>query len=306
MAGALHVVDARSRGIEFFAPPSRIVSLVPSDTFSVAALGRADRLVGRTEYCDRPEALRVSVATVGGTKNPRVDDVLALAPDLVLANLEENTRADVEALERAGLRVYVSFPKSVAEGLAHLARLARILGAAHEDGARALVKRGYDELRAAEAARGARPSLRTFCPIWDSPLMTIHGATFVSDMLEIGGMNNVFADRERRYPLAADMGRAAPMPPASLDVRDIRYPRVTVDEVVARAPEAIVLPDEPYAFGEADAARFRSLPVPAGATGAVVCAAGRDLTWYGAWSAEAIARVRALGDGLRTRARRLD
>jgi ABC-type Fe3+-hydroxamate transport system substrate-binding protein len=297
MSLALRVADARSRVHDFFGPPQRIVSLVPSDTYSVAALGCAGRLVARTDYCDRPEDL--GVPSIGGTKNPRVDEILALAPDLVLANQEENTRGDVEALEQGGARVYVAFPKRVADGMAHLAKLARILAVADEAPVRDLLRRGYQAQRLADEDRASRPPLRVFCPIWTDPLMTIHGDTFASDMLDLCGMANVFADRPRRYPLAADLGRAAPLPQERIGDRDTRYPRVTVDEVVERAPEAVVLPDEPYAFGEADADAFRALALPAASRGAVCCTSGKDLTWYGAWSVDAIDRVRRLAAILR-------
>jgi hypothetical protein len=163
-----------------------------------------------------------------------------------------------------------------------------------EDAAvRTLVKEGYDALRAAESARAAATPVRAFCPIWMKPLMTIHGDTFISDMLDLCGASNVFADRVRRYPLAADLGRAAPMPAGD---RDVRYPRVTLEEVVARAPQLVVLPDEPHPFSEQDAAVFRALDIPAARGGgrAVVRTGGKDLCWYGARSVEGIARVRQL------------
>ena len=92
--------------------------------------------------------------------------------------------------------------------------------------------------------------------------MTIHGDTFISDMLDLVGAQNVFADRERRYPLAADLGKAKPLSPEKVGARDVRYPRVTMDEVNARAPELVLLPDEPHPFSEADADVFRAQPTP--------------------------------------------
>jgi ABC-type Fe3+-hydroxamate transport system substrate-binding protein len=270
------------------------VSLVPSDTFNVAALGCASALVGRTDYCDLPSDVVAAVQSVGGTKNPRIDDIVRLEPDLVLANQEENTRSDLEALAARGVRIYVAFPRRVADGLAHLARLARLFGVEAAPVARELLKRGYDELRAAEIARGEVRAVRTFCPIWMDPLMTIHGETFISDMLDLCGASNVFADRLRRYPLAADLGRAAPLPPAKIVGRDVRYPRVTVEEVIARAPELVLLPDEPHPFTAADAEVFRSLAIPAAGRGAIVPMSGKDLCWYGARSIEGISRVRAV------------
>jgi len=233
----LTVTDDRGRELHFSRAPTRVVSLVPSDTLNVAALGCAGALVGRTDYCELPADVVAGLPAIGGTKNPRVDDVCALEPDLVLANQEENTRGDLEAIAQRGFRVYVAFPKRVAEGIAHLAKLARIFRVDADVNARALLKQAYDEHRAAEAARAAIVPIRTFCPIWMEPLMTIHGATFISDMLDLVGAQNVFADRERRYPLAADLGKAKPLSPERVGDRDVRYPRVTMDEVNARAPE---------------------------------------------------------------------
>jgi ABC-type Fe3+-hydroxamate transport system substrate-binding protein len=298
MPRAFRVFDDRDRALEFASCPKRVVSLVPSDTLNVAALGCADALVGCTDYCELPDEVVARLPHVGGTKNPRLDDVLALEPDLVLANQEENTRGDVEALVKRGVRVYVAFPRRVADGLAHLARLARVFGVDQEAGVKGLLRRAYGEYRAAEDARKAAKPARTFCPIWMTPLMTVHGDTFISDMLDLCGADNVFADRQRRYPLAADLGKASPLSPEEVGARDVRYPRVTFEEVVARAPDIVLLPDEPHPFSDEDAAVFRALDVPAARSGAIVRTSGKDLCWYGARSVDGIGRVRALVAGL--------
>src|SRR5215470_10222872 len=119
----LRVTDDRKRELTFPAAPKRVVSLVPSDTYNVAALGCADALVGRTQYCELPEDVIAKLPSVGGTKNPKVEAILDLSPDLVIANQEENTKGDLEALAQKGVRVLVAFPKRAADGLAHLARL---------------------------------------------------------------------------------------------------------------------------------------------------------------------------------------
>ena len=289
--GLLRILDDRARELEFSAPPKRVVSLVPSDTFNVGALGCGDALVGRTDWCDLPKELVAQLPSVGGTKSPRVDAVSDLTPDLVLANQEENTRSDLEELVRRGLRVYIAFPKRVSDGLGHLAKLAHILGVHDDPSVRALLGRGRDELRAAEDAHGRADAIKAFCPIWMKPLMTINGDTFISDMLELCGAENVFAGRQRRYPLAADLGNAPPLPPEKVGERDVRYPRVTFDEVVARAPELVLLPDEPHPFTEEDADVFRRIDIPAARGGHIVRTDGKDLCWYGARSVEGIARV---------------
>ena len=283
---ALRVYDDRQRELVFLRPPQRIVSLVPSDTLNVVALGAGARLVGRTRYCDAV----AGEAVVGGTKDVEVEAVARLSPDLILANQEENSRQHLEELAQLGLPVLVSFPKTVAEGLGHLARLAKVLQA----DARDLLRRGYAAVAAAERARLGHEPLRAFLPIWMDPLMTINGQTFVSDALRLAGADNVFADRQRMYPLAAERGQAVPRPAGT---RDTRYPRVSMDEVRERAPRIVLLPDEPHPFSEEDAAVFRAA-LPEAAHRIVRCG-GRDFTWYGAQSVEGIDRLRALVDSLR-------
>lgn len=271
---ALKLTDDLGRTLVFPHPPERIVSLVPSDTYSVVALGAGDRLVGRTTWCEHGEA-----PTVGGTKDVDVEAVLALAPQLVIANQEENTRTALEALA-ARVPVLVSLPRRVEQGVAHLARLARILGLEGTPAVRELIRRGY------QLAVGGTPQQRAFVPIWMDPLMTLNADTFGSDVLAHAGVANAFGDRLRLYPLAADLGKSAPQDAGG---RDVRYPRVSLAEVTARGADLIVLPDEPHAFSDADAEVLHEV-LPAAR---VVRVSGKDLFWYGAWTIDAVARLRA-------------
>jgi ABC-type Fe3+-hydroxamate transport system substrate-binding protein len=292
---ALRIFDDRERELLFVRPPQRVVSLVPSDTLSVFALGAGARLVGRTRYCVAPDEA-LGVQDVGGTKDADVEAIAALAPDLVIANQEENTRAQLEELSRRGIPLYVAFPKTVAAGLNHLAKLSRVLGVEGDAAARDLLRRGLRELNAAEEVRQVAAAPSAFVPIWRDPLMTCAGDTFISDALSLAGARNVFADRRRLYPLSADLGKGDTKP---MPGRDTRYPRITADEVVQRAPEIILLPDEPHPFSEDDAAYFRGLDVPAARAGRVRLCGGRDLMWYGAQSVAGLPRLRALIDSLR-------
>jgi hypothetical protein len=267
----LKIDDDLGRTLLFGRAPRRIVSLVPSDTYSVIALGAGDRLVGRTSYCEHGDG----VAIVGGTKDVDPDKVIALEPDLVIANQEENSRKPLEAL--AGkVPVLVSLPRTVEQGVAHLARLARILEVGGE-----LVRRAY-ALPPAAAQRAT-----CFVPIWMDPLMTINGDTFGSDVLARAGLGNAFGDRLRLYPLAADLGKGEAIEATG---RDVRYPRITLGELTARGADAIVLPDEPHAFSlEDEAVLHAALP-----DARVVRTSGKDLFWYGAWTVDALPRVREL------------
>ncbi len=286
------------RELLFVRSPRRIVSLVPSDTFSLFALGLGGAVVGRTRYCVEPAPAVDAIAVCGGTKDVDTAAVADLAPDLILANQEENSRADLEALARASLPVFVSFPRRVGDGLAHLARIARSCGVAGDAAVKALLARGYEVVRAAEAerARAAR-SLPTFVPIWMDPLMTLNADTFGSDMLALAGGDNVFGSRVRLYPLKADLGLRAPLPAEATAGRDTRYPRVTLAEVEQRAPALVLLPDEPHEFGEADAEVFRTLAIPAAANGRISFCDGKDLFWYGARSIEGLPRLTGLVRG---------
>lgn len=290
----LRIQDDLKRELTFGPAPKRVVSLVPSDTYSVAALGCGAALVGRTDYCELPAEIVAALPSIGGTKNPSIDAILALEPDLVIGNQEENTKGDLEKLAQNGIRVYVGFPKRAGDGLRHLAKLARIFRVDSDANVKAMLKKGYDEIREAEAFAEKTPALKTFCPIWMQPLMTINGDTFISDVLRLAGAENVFANRDRRYPLAADLGNAVAMTGANVAGRDKRYPRITNEELVERAPELVLLPDEPHPFTELDAEVFRAMDLPAAKKKAIVRTSGKDLCWYGARTIEGLPRVRAL------------
>jgi ABC-type Fe3+-hydroxamate transport system substrate-binding protein len=278
----------------------RFVSLVPSDTYSLVQLGVEGRLIGRTRYCVEPISAVAAIPVMGGTKNADVEAIIAAAPDLVLANREENSKRDLERIAQAGVPVFVSFPKRVAEGLAHVARVVRMLDLADDSRAKGRLRLYYDLLRAAEARLPRVKPVRVFFPIWMDPLMTIHGDTIISDVLRLGGLGNIFADRERQYPLAADLGKAPARPAAEIEGRDTRYPRIDWSELVARAPGAVLLPDEPHDFTDADAARFRALDIPAAQRRqGIVRVDGKDFSWYGARCLEALPRVAKLADQLR-------
>lgn len=274
----LKVIDDLGRELRFGQPPRRIVSLVPSDTHSVIALGAGERLVGRTTYCDSPEV--AAVPTVGGTKDVDVEAVIALSPQLVIANQEENTRPVLEALAAARVPVLVSLPRRVDQGISHLARLARILGVGDAEPARSLIRRGY------QLASPVAPTRRAFIPIWMDPLMTLNADTFGADVLAHLGIANAFGDRLRLYPLAADLGKGAPRDAGG---RDERYPRITLDEIRARGADLVILPDEPHAFSAADEAVLHDA-LPAAR---VIRVSGKDLFWYGAWTIDAIDRLAA-------------
>jgi ABC-type Fe3+-hydroxamate transport system substrate-binding protein len=246
-------------------PARRIVSLVPSTTELLCALGLADALVGVTVYCVEPRDVVRTKTRVGGEKDPDLDAIRALAPDLVVANIEENTREHVEALRAAGIRVWLTYPRSVAESLAMIRELGEVTGA--EVAARALLDELtplYADLRARLAGR--RPT-RVFYPIWREPWMTVGHDTYIHDLLATCGGASVFADRAR-------------------------YPTVTLDEVAGREPEVVLLPDEPFRFRRAHLRDFDAYPaMPAVRDGRLHLVDGKPFSWHGPRLAHALRTV---------------
>jgi ABC-type Fe3+-hydroxamate transport system substrate-binding protein len=280
------IVDAIDQLVKLDRPPERVVSLVPSETVSVADLVGIERLVGRTDYCVEPAGAVEEIPSVGGTKGFDVDAVKALQPDLVLANKEENSRPQVQALIAAGLTVHVSFPCTVEASLAYLDTLCALLGVDPETAESLAACR--DARRAARGSKQGRP-VPVFVPIWKDPWMTFDGGAYASDVLALCGAHNVFAGRSRRYPLAADLGRTRPWGDERVAERDTRYPRIRLEEVMERGARAVLLPDEPYAFNEADAVAFTELDAPRPIVAELVD--GKDLFWYGTRMSGAIARL---------------
>ncbi len=233
----------------------RIVSLVPSLTEALFALGLGERVVGVTNWCVHPADGVAPLPKVGGTKNPDLAAVAALRPDLVIANREENTRRCVEELERRGLRVWVTYPRTVREG----ARLLReIAGLGASEAAIAEVVEPVEREVAEAERRRPRRGVRVFCPIWKNPWMAVGEDTYAGDLLKLCGGANVFAKSVER-----------------------RYPRVTVDEIVSARPEVVVLPDEPYAFSPREVAELRKLDLPASSDGRIHLIDGTLVSWYG-------------------------
>jgi ABC-type Fe3+-hydroxamate transport system substrate-binding protein len=200
----------------------RIVSLCPSLTELAFDLGRGGDLVGVTEYCVHPAEGVRAIEKVGGTKTPDVGRIVALAPDIVLLNEEENRAEDASALEAAGVRCLTTFPKDVA-GTADMVRT--IGGALDRREAAEAIARDI-EARAARVrgtACGEREVSFAYL-IWRKPWMSVNADTFAHALLAQAGGRNVFADRKDRYPT------------------------VTTDELERASPELVLLCTEPFPF----------------------------------------------------------
>ncbi|WP_445284019.1 helical backbone metal receptor [Streptomyces sp. DSM 118148] len=233
----------------------RVVSLVPSLTEAVAAT-LPGALVGVTDWCTHPPGL--GAVRIGGTKNPAVDRILALAPDLVIANEEENRVPDLDALRAAGLGVLVTEVRTVPQAFRELDRVLTACGAPARP-------RWLDRAEAVWTDLPEPPARATaVVPVWRRPWMVLGRDTFAGDVLARLGVDHVYAGHPDRYP------------------------RVPLAELVAAAPDLVVLPDEPYRFTAADGPE--AFP---GLRCALV--SGRHLTWYGPSLTET---PRVLGEAL--------
>jgi ABC-type Fe3+-hydroxamate transport system substrate-binding protein len=263
------LTDASGFTLDPAEPPRRIVSLIPSITETLCALGLADALVGVTVYCVAPREVVRGKTRIGGEKNPDLESIRALKPDLVVANIEENVREHVETLRGWGIPVWVTYPRTVAEGLTMIRELGQVTGTGpRAEAILADLEPLYARVRAASARRRPVP---VFYPIWREPWMTISADTYIHDLLSVCGAVNVFADRPSRYPT------------------------VTLAEVAARRPEVIVLPDEPFRFRRAHLDDFTPYAdVPAVRARRIHLVDGKPFSWHGPRVGEALCTLPAL------------
>jgi iron complex transport system substrate-binding protein len=237
------------------ADPRRIVSLVPSHTESLHDLGLADRVVGRTRFCIHPSPWVDGIPAVGGTKDAKLERILELRPDLVVADKDENPKALVEALEAAGVPVLWSEIDSVHDAAEFLEELGATCGVPDTAAiaAQATLRTLMDVRN--EAGDAAIP---VFCPIWHAPWMTFDRTAYPHAMLEAAGLWNVFAD----HP-------------------GTKYFQVEAGEVAASPARWTLLPTEPFPFHKQ---RAKVDPAPLGAAGVpsrVRVIDGEALTWFG-------------------------
>jgi ABC-type Fe3+-hydroxamate transport system substrate-binding protein len=268
-------VDASGVAVELPRPPRRIVSLIPSTTEILCALGLGDALVGVTVYCVEPRDVVRGKTRIGGEKDPDLARIRALEPDLVVANVEENRREDIDQLRAWSIPVWVTYPRTVVAGIRLIGELGEVTGA----GTRAReMLRDLEPLYArVERATADRSPVAVFYPIWRGPYMTINGDTYIHDMLRVCGGRNIFADRPERYPT------------------------VTLDDVAARRPEVILLPDEPFRFRRAHLADFAAYAeVPAVRDGRIHLVDGKPFSWHGPRIAEALRTLPGLIEGSAT------
>jgi len=195
--------------------PKRIVSLVPSLTEFLVDIGVGERLVGRTKFCIHPNEVVVAIPTYGGTKNPKIDAIIATGTDLVIMNREENRREDFEALS-GHTNVLMTDILTVADALREMRRIGITVGC--ETAAERICGEIEDELTV-----NFSDTWDVAYFIWRDPWMVAGGSTYINDVLERFGMRNVFADVDR-------------------------YPEIHLSKLAERHPSRVLLSSEPYPF----------------------------------------------------------
>lgn len=268
MSRAAPVTDDLGHPVGLGPEPQRLVSLVPNLSELLWDWGLADRVVGVTEWCVAPPDGFPAAQRVRGTKNPDVAAIVALAPDLVIANEEENRALDVERLRAAGVPVHVTRVRSLAALPDSLTRLGIALGRPEAAG-RLLA--AIERARAGIVPAAARR--RVVCAVWrDAPAeggaeegwWVLGRDTYGADLLATVGLEVV------------------PDEPGG------RYPRRTFAELTALRPELVLLPDEPYAFGPGDVQELEQ----AGLDARLVD--GTALWWWGPRTPRALEELAAL------------
>jgi ABC-type Fe3+-hydroxamate transport system substrate-binding protein len=236
-------IDQLGRKVDVIKHPRRIVSLVPSQTELLFDLGLADRVVGITKFCVHPQEWFRTKTRVGGTKKLHFNVIRSIAPDLVIANKEENNQADIERLEKE-FPVWVSDVNDLASAL----EMIRSVGELTNTDASKLMKEidlGFNKLQ------GITPKRKTLYLIWKKPYMAAGSDTFINDMMQRCGLENA--------------------------VLECRYPELTEDAIVALNPELILLSSEPFPFSEKHISELQQLlPLTS-----IKLVDGEMFSWYG-------------------------
>ena len=231
-ASRIEVKDEMGRVVRIPQPVRRIVSLAPSVTETLFALGLGDQVVGDTDFCDYPPEAKKKTR-IGGTVNPNIEAIAALHPDLVVATREINRAESVFSLERLGIAVYVTDPQSVEQVLTSTERLGELLGAV--DAARSLtadLRRRLDEV---DQRLAGLPEKKVLMVVWLDPLMSVGRNTFMDDALRHAGARSIIT---------------SPQP----------WPTVDLEEVIRLQPEYLIISNDNKQQVQRELAEFQARP----------------------------------------------
>lgn len=240
----MQVADQLQRIVHIPEKPERIVSLVPSQTELLCSLGLESRLAGITKFCVHPREVFQSKTKVGGTKNIDHDKINSIAPDLIIANKEENQPGDIEMLEKR-FPVWVSDVKDLGSAIDMISAIGTITDK-HTESQQLIetIVAGFSNFEKGNP-------LKVIYLIWNQPYMTIGSDTFIHDMISRCGWQNAFSDR-------------------------LRYPVLGDDDIISSGADLILLSSEPYPFSQKHADEISvKFNIPA------LVVDGEYFSWYG-------------------------
>lgn len=244
------IIDQIQREIAVNSPSKRIVSLVPSISFLLYRLGLEQEVVGLTRFCILPEYWKKQKTIIGGTKAVDIDKIAFLKPDLILANKEENTKELVEKLSEIA-PVYVSDVYDLRSNSDFILQMGKLLD--REQQAQELVA-SIDQKFTKLRELLPKKSYKALYLIWKNPYMTVGGDTFIHQMMQYAGFENLFAT-QKRYPVIHD------------------------EDLKVLQPEVILLSSEPYPFKSKDQKEMQTIFPEA----KVLLVEGEPFTWFGAY-----------------------
>lgn len=247
--------------VSFHDAPQRIISLVPSITETLYALGLESRIVGRTKFCIHPQD-KISTATkVGGTKTIDTKKIAALQPDLIIANKEENTKEAIENLQEH-YTVWISDIKTLSQGTKLIKELAIMLNVLPQ--AISLTTQIAQAERSFPRPLEDRQATVAYL-IWKDPYMTVGNDTYIHNALSRCGLTNVYGEQKR-------------------------YPTITLDDLRTKQPDLIFLSSEPFPFKEKHIEEFAD----AGITSQITLVDGEMFSWYGSRIKDALSYFKSL------------
>jgi ABC-type Fe3+-hydroxamate transport system substrate-binding protein len=250
------VTDQLLREITFSYPPKRIISLVPSLTELLFDLGLDEEVVGLTKFCIHPIDKFARCIKVGGTKKLNIELIKEIKPDLIIANKEENTMADVDELADL-FPVWVSDINTLEDAKQTILQIGGLVDRQPEASYLIhLISAGFSDLQTLALERGI--DKRVAYLIWKKPYMAAGINTYISDILELNGMRNV--------------------------VKSSRYPQLDLSELIALNPDLVFLSSEPYPFTELHVQEIQNVLPKA----KIMLVDGEMFSWYGSRLVKAV------------------
>jgi ABC-type Fe3+-hydroxamate transport system substrate-binding protein len=244
-------IDHLQRLINIDIKPKRIISLVPSQTELLCDLGLTDEVIGITKFCIHPNEWFKNKTRIGGTKNIDIDKVKNLQPDLIIANKEENTKTDIEQLEKIA-PVWISDITNLQDALQMIERVGSIVNKAFEANEICDKIKTEFEILNQFVANQLIENLTCCYIIWQKPYMSIGADTFINSMLQLCGLTNIY-------------------------VTENRYPEISIENLIAIKPNVVMLSSEPFPFKEEHLQELQNL-LP---NSKVFFVDGEMFSWYG-------------------------